>query len=361
MEIVAKSKDLKEAIAKVASVINPNSIMPIYRNVYFDMSGEKVRLIGTDTETTVETALEVERKEGEESFSVDAKTLLDLLKTLPNETIHISEESNVFTLKATTGVYSAAIDKSEFPLPQEKATDNSLTMKGFALDMIVRATIQTVSNDELRPAMGGVLFDLKEDGAVFVSTNGFKLSKYQTKMPGSGAKLIVPTKVLEQVTGLQDENVEIKYNDVNVIFDWGTTKVSGRLVDGKYPPYEQVIPVNEKVVSLKQKDLVDALKRASLFADSTTKQVVLHVEGSRIVVEGADKGFNKSSFEEVSVYGNNVTMDIGFSATYLTDVLKIVGDGDIKLYFNESSSKPMLIKNVASPGLTGLVMPVMIT
>lgn len=360
MEIVLQSKDLKEAIAKVASVINPSSIMPIFRNVYFDMSGDGVRVVGTDTETTVETDLTVTSKEGSESFSVDAATLLNLLKTLPNEALHVSDEEGTFVLRATTGVFKLPLDKGSYVVPETSSTEGGFQLKGYALDMIVKATIQSVSTDDLRPTMGGVCFDLKEDGAVFVATNGQKLAKYQTKITGNGEKLIVPVKVLEQVTGLQDQDVKISYNNINIVFDWGTTKVSGRLVDGTYPPYEKIIPENTNVVSLKQKDLVDALKRASIFANNETKQVVLNVEGNRIVVASCDNGYNKSSDQEVAIEGD-FTLAIGFKASILIDILKVVGEGDLKLHFNELASKPVLIKNVASPGLTGLVAPMHIT
>lgn len=363
IKIAVNTRKLQKALGRVSTVVNPGSIMPIFSNVEFDFSADGVVLKGSDTETTISMHLSdvsVKNETETQTLLVNGKLLLDLLKSLPNEEIAILFTGQYANVGASTGSYQVPVMYDKLP-NSPTINGSSFSMKGFALDMIVGATISSVSTDDMRPTFCGVCFDFQEEGTSFVSTNAFKLARYKSKLKGEVGQIVVPTNVLNNIRGLQDEEVFVSYNETNINFTFETTdgvvNVWGRLIDGKYPPYERIIPENnEKVVVVDQKTFLESLKRASLFATEKDRKVILDFFEGKMEIVADNINYNRHANEEVETKGVDFELKIAFNGDYLAEMLKVVGDGDIKLSLSEAN-KPMLLNNAKSPGLTGLVAP----
>lgn len=359
MELKINSKELQKAVGKVAAIINPASLMPVLSNVKISSHDGVMAFMGTDMQTVIMYSIKFDAEDF--SFGTNAKILLDLLKSLPDEevTIFIGED---FMLASSKGNFNIPIvESTEFPTMPAVVETDSFSMKGYILDTVLKPCLTTVSDDDMRPVMTGVCFDFKEDGVTFVSTNGFKLSQYKTKIKGNGGKIIVPPVVLSNVLGLQDEEVSMVYNDNNIIFDMmlkdAHIKVIGRLVDGNYPPYEKVVPENlSQSAVVESKDLIEAIKRALIFAPEDNREISIGIEGSCINVRADNFNYSRNAQQGVFAEIDGDPKVIKFSGNYLLDVLKNAGEGKIKISYG-AESYAVLINNPASPGLTGLVMP----
>ena len=234
-----------------------------------------------------------------------------------------------------------------------------MKMQGYMLDKVLNSTKGSVSDDELRPTLTGVCFDLKEDGVTFVATNGFKLQQYDTKIKGNGAKIIVLPVSFNGALGLSDEEVTISFNEVNISFsyieDGEFVKVTGRLVDGNYPPYEKVVPKelpHEAIVD--NGEISEAIKRASLFSPGESKQIVLEVSENHVGVMASNANYATSSDQVIDATSTG-SKTIRAKSSYFLDVLKIAGEGKVKISFGPDSNA-VLINNALSPNFTGLVM-----
>ena len=355
MEILIQNKDLKAALAVVAPAINPGNIMPILRNVEF-LFDDGFELFSTDLQTSIRTFVDPATVNGEAfNFSVDFQLLNNLLKNLPSEDLKlvVGDALEVYSSK---GEFSFPVFKEALPQPPVLANTNKLEVKGFVLDMILKATLTSVNNDDIRPVMNGVLFDIKEEGSVFVSTNAFKLNRYKTKISGVPSKVIVPPVVAKNVLGLQDEIVYVEYNDVNISFEYGKAKVTGRLIDGIYPDYTRVVPEDyTDYLLVDSGEFAAAVKRAALFSPQDSQEVIFNTAQSTIY--GSNINFSTSSANHIESELHGAGVEIKFNATYLLDVLKVAGEGRIKISYS-TPEKQVLFNNPASPGLTGLVMPI---
>lgn len=360
MEININSKELQKGLTKVSPVINPVSLMPIMSNVLFTTTAGYAKLTGSDLETTIETYVKCGCEEGQE-FAVSAKMLLDLLKTLPNERLSLVIENGLLDIQSSKGSFQLPVIKGEYPkIIMDWKADEGITMQGFVLETVLKAAIGSVSQDELRPTMRGVCFDFKEEGTVFVATNGFTLQRYATKIPGSGKTIVVPTSVLNSVKGIKEKDVRITFNETNVMFRYQNGEmedvVTGRLLEGTYPPYDKVIPQNlECSLVADVAELTEAIKRSVIFAPGDTKEVVINT--AHMAVYASNRDFSTHSSTQVKMEVNDPRgREIRFNATYLLEVLKTAGDREVKIVFG-SSSPAVLVYNKSAPGLTSLVMP----
>ena len=354
-----ESKNLLKAVTKVAAVVNPQALLPITQNILFEI-GEGLTLYGTNLETTIAVTVEdYENLEGD-SFAVPSKTLLDLLKTL-NEGLELIVSGNTLVIKANSGQYEIGVfpagefPKGEFLLGEKYA-------RGYMFDQVIDLVGSSTSNDELRPAMGGIFFD--QDGTT-VATDGHRLTRLKANI---GGDFIIPPKALSVIKGFQDEKVFYKVDNNFVHFSAGNLKAKVRLIEGQFPPYRKVIPADFEYTFLTSaKDLLTILKRVSLFSNDTTKQVKIDFNNSKTTVAGADTSYNRKAEEQL--FGSltkgltrpagDEKVVIGFNAKYLIEVLNTIGDTDIDIKFS-APNKPVVILPKNNPKLLKLVMPIML-
>lgn len=370
MRFVVSTTQLLKKLQLISGVISTNTVLPILEDFLFDIKDGKINVFATDLETSMTTQLEVEAKENGK-IAIPAKILMDTLKTLPEQplTFSFDEKTFVVEISSSTGKYKLAGENpDDFPKTPlaEDANDTSI-----ASDVLQRAIAQTlfaVSNDELRPAMTGVFFQLQPDGLTFVATDASKLVKYKRTdiVSEESTSFIVPKKALQLLKGSLPSDltrVAISYNSSNAFFSFNETQLICRLVDAKYPDYNAVIPVdNQNILTLGRVDFLNTLKRVSIFSNKTTHQCVLNISGSELKVSSQDLDFSNEAFERLNCSYTGEDIEIAFNARFLIEMLSVLEIEEVKLELSTPTRAGILVPAEPEENevLLMLVMPVML-
>ena len=338
-----KANELLKKVSIAASVVNTGVLVPIAKNLWF----QDGTICATDLNTNI--IVNTEFDFGETAVAVDTQKLVALLKSLGSQDLEIEFGFPTTIVKSGKGKYEiSAFDGADFPLAEIEVGQNSA--KGFLFEHALDLTKGSVSNDDLRPVMTGVYFD--SNLGYVVSTNGHKLSRYKATFKES---FILPVSVAGLFKHVSEDDVKYKVSDNMIHFAGEEIFFSIRRVEGNYPPYDKVIPTtNDKTLTIKQSDLLTALKRVSLFASSETKTIEL--DTGAMTIKSNDVNYGNSANETLEGESEG-DIKIGLNAGYLIDLLNTTGEGDITMTFSEPN-KPVLFTNSTNPRLLQLVMPV---
>lgn len=370
MRFVVSTTQLLKKLQLISGVISTNTVLPILEDFLFDIRDGKINVFATDLETSMTTQLDVEAKENGK-IAIPAKILMDTLKTLPEQplTFSFDEKTFVVEISSSTGKYKLAGENpDDFPKTPlaEDATETSITSD--VLHRAIAHTLFAVSNDELRPAMTGVFFQLQPDGLTFVATDASKLVKYKRTDIKSedSTSFIVPKKALQLLKGSLPSDISrvaISYNSSNAFFSFNETQLICRLVDAKYPDYNAVIPAdNQNILTLNRIDFLNTLKRVSIFSNKTTHQCVLNISGSELKVSSQDLDFSNEAFERLNCSYNGDDLEIAFNARFLIEMLSVLENDEIKLELSTPTRAGILVPAEPEENevLLMLVMPVML-
>jgi DNA polymerase-3 subunit beta len=243
MKFIVSSSQLLKQLQILGGVINTNNTLPILDNFLFELTDDQLRISASDLETTMSTSIDVE-SDAPGAIAVPARLLLDILKTFPEQPLTFKvEDNNTIEINSDSGKYALAYaDGEEFPKAVELEAPSSTTLKASILATGISKTIFASGNDDLRPVMSGVFFQLSPENLIFVATDAHKLVKYIRKDVSANevAEFIMPKKpltLLKNILSGNDEDVVIEYNDTNAKFSFGNSTLICRLIDGKYPNY----------------------------------------------------------------------------------------------------------------------------
>ncbi|NNC94940.1 MAG: DNA polymerase III subunit beta, partial [Chitinophagales bacterium] len=329
MKFIVSSTNLLKQLQLISGVIGSNTVLPILEDFLFDIDKNELTIYATDLEISMSTKLSIESKQSGK-IAIPAKILIDTLKTLPEQpiTFTVDDKSYGVELSSENGKYKLAGENpDDFPkIPQaEDTTDTKIVAS--VLGKAINKTLFAVSNDELRPAMTGVFFQLAPEGLTFVSTDAHKLVRYKRSDAASekAASFIIPKKALSLLKGAlppDDTSVNIAYNSSNAFFSFGDINLICRLVDAKYPDYNAVIPTeNPNKLEIGRQHLQNTLKRVSIFSNKTTHQVVLNLAGSEMKVSAQDLDFSNEASERLACNYEGEDLQIGFNARFLIEML----------------------------------------
>lgn len=353
MNIKLNSKELLERLQYLSGVSMSVSVMPILENFLFEVAGNQLKITASDIDNTIITKMEV-TSDSDTKICIPAKLLLDILKLLPSQPIEIKKsEENLIEIVTSSGNYSVACyDGDQFPKSLELENPATVNIKSESLETAISNTIFACGNDELRPVMNGVLFQVKTDSMTFVATDAHRLAKYTRKDVQSTQEVdfIVPKKPLGIIKGILatlDVEVEIKYNQNNASFSFGDYEMKSRLIDAKYPNYEAVIPKNNPNSFLANtKEFMASLKRVSIFSDKTTHQVAIKQNGEALNISAEDKNYSTNGTETITCEPQSGEIKIGFNARFLSEALS-----------NISTEKAII--ETSAPNRAGIVKPEM--
>lgn len=370
MRFSISSAELKEQLQIVSGAINSNPVLPILEDFLFQVEDNKLTIVATDLETFVTAELEV-NAEANGNVAIPAKILVDTLKQLPTQpvTFEVNLETFAIAITSAFGRYElAGEDGNDYPkLPQPEAVDDVEVPAVLLLEGINK-TVFATSNDDLRPAMTGVLLELNEDGITFVATDAHKLVKYTfTEISSSvNSSLILPKKALTLLkNALADSagGVKISFSKSNAFFYFDNQQVICRLIDSRYPDYNSVIPKeNPHTMSVVRQDLLNSLKRIANYANKTTNQVKLHITEKGLTIEAEDLDFSNKAREQMPCYYEGDDMEIGFNAKFLIEMLSVIGGENVKFLLSSPNRAGILKMEEENTGedLLMLVMPVIL-
>ncbi len=370
MKFIVNSSYLLKQLSNINGVITTNPVVPILENFLFEIDKTSLTVTASDLQTSMITEITIESKE-KGSIAVPARILLDTLKNLPDQPVTFSIDESTYSIEISSdnGRYKLAGENAtDFPKVPSVSNDFSAAISSEVLSRAVNNTIFATSNDELRPAMTGVYVNLGEKNTTFVATDGHRLVRYRRTdiKSDNGNSIIIPRKALNLLKAtLPSENtdVSIDFNMSNAFFKFGNIRMICRLIDERFPDYENVIPsLNPIKMTISRTDLLGSLKRISIYANKTTHQVRLKITGSELQVSAEDLDFSNEANERLSCEHEGEDIEIGFNAKFLIEMLTNLDTDQIKLNMSAPNKAGVIIPAEKEKGedILMLVMPVML-
>jgi DNA polymerase-3 subunit beta len=370
MKFIVSSTYLLKQLQILGGVINNNNTLPILDNFLFQLKKDELTVSASDLETTMSAKLKVE-SDSEGSIAVPARLLLETLKTFPEQPLtFVVEDNNTIELSSNHGKYALAYaNGEEFPNAVELSDPSSTIIQGDVLAMAISKTIFASGNDDLRPVMSGVFFQFSTEGLTFVATDAHKLVKYSREdvTASQTAEFIMPKKPLNLLKGIlagSETDVLIEYNESNAKFIFEETQLICRLIDGKYPNYEAVIPKeNPNKLVIDRSQFLSSVKRVSIFSNKTTHQVRLKIAGAELNISAEDIDYSNKAEERLTCSYQGDDMQIGFNSRFLTEMLNNLNANEVQLEMSLPNRAGILTPvDGLDEGekITMLVMPVML-
>jgi DNA polymerase-3 subunit beta len=370
MKFSVSSSELLKRLQIAGGAIGSNPVLPILEDFLFTIENNKLQIAATDLETSITTEIEV-MADADGKVAVPAKILLETLKALPQQPITFTVNDENFGIEITSayGKYKlAGEDGQDFPsIPQPDSVDK-IAMPGGSLTHGITKTIFAASNDELRPAMTGVYFQVDFNKLILVATDAHKLVKYTFSEIGGevSTSFIVPKKALNLLKGglPENEDVNIAFNNANAFFSFGNTELVCRLIDARYPDYNAVIPVdNPNMLTLSRTDFQNSLKRIAIYANKTTNQVILNINDGSLTISAQDLDFSNEATEQLACTYEGEPLTIGFNAKFLVEMLGVLESDEVKIELSTSTRAGIMVPSEETEGeeILMLVMPVMLS
>lgn len=370
MKFIVSSSYLLKQLSAINGVITTNPVVPILENFLFEINDGTLSVTASDLQTSMMTELEVEAKE-DGSIAIPAKILLETLRNLPEQPVTFSIDDSTYSIEINSdnGRYKLAGENAtDFPKVPAVSDGYSVNLSSDVLARALNNTIFATSNDELRPAMTGVFVKLDETNTTFVATDSHRLIRYRRVDVASdmGHSMIIPRKALNLLkTTLPQENtsVSVEFNASNAFFDFNNVKMICRLIDERYPDYENVIPVdNNNVMSIGRGELLSSLKRIAIYANKTTYQVRLKLTGSELQISAEDLDFSNEANERLSCEHDGEDIEIGFNAKFLIEMLGNIEADKVTLRLSAPNRAGILLPDEKDENedILMLVMPVML-
>ena len=370
MKFIVSSNYLLKQLQVLGGVINNSNTLPILDNFLFELEHSKLTVSASDLETTMASTLEVE-SESEGSVAIPAKLLLETLKTFPEQPLtFVIEDNNTIEISSNHGKYALAYASAdEFPKAISLDKPSTTVVSADILATAISKTIFAAGNDDLRPVMSGVFFQFSTESLTFVATDAHKLVKYSRTdvKADETAEFIMPKKPLNLLKGIlagSDDTVSIEYNDSNAKFSFENSVLICRLIDGKYPNYEAVIPKeNPNHLTISRNQFLNSVRRVSIFSNKTTHQIRLKIAGAELNISAEDIDYSNKAEERLTCDYQGDDMQIGFNSRFLSEMLSNLNADDVQLEMSMPNRAGILTPiDGLDEGetVTMLVMPVML-
>jgi DNA polymerase-3 subunit beta len=341
MKFTVESSELQKALTKISGVVPSKSTLPILENILFSLSKNALRLVATDLEISMSATIDVKGSE-DGSVAVPAKRVMDTLRALPDTQLifHADGSTNKIKMITDNGEYNLVGETSQdYPAVPEFKGENEIVLGGVLLGSLINKTIFSVSTDELRPAMTGVLFQFKNNELRTVATDGHRLVRVTytgLKQAKEHKDIIVPSKALILVSkALESDSNTISVNTTHIKFSFKNFTLTSRLIEENYPNYESVIPLdNEKKLKVNRNVLLASVRRVSLYSSSTTHQIRFSVKKNELRIAAEDVDFGGEAKEKIPCTYDVDEMEIGYNAGYLVDILSHIDSEDVVFSFS---------------------------
>jgi DNA polymerase-3 subunit beta len=354
MRFTLSSSALSSKLSALSKVINSKNALPILGDFVFDIKGQTLSLTASDGENTMCTAVQLAECDGDGRFAIGNHDLLEAVKGFSEQPITFDAglESSIVKISYQNGLFSLPIESAdEYPIPQAiSSSAATISMPNATLAENINRSIFATAQDELRPVMNGIYFDLTPDCLAVVASDGHKLvrNKIYSVKSDTPAAFILPKKpanLLRNLLGKDGGDVTIRFDERNAEINYGDGTMLCRLIEGRYPNYNSVIPQNNNNDLLVDRlGLLAALRRVQPFANDSSNLIRFHVEGSVLQLDAEDYDFSKTATERMTCDYNGQPMSIGFKGSSFIEIL------------SNFDCQEVIIK-LADPSRAGLVLP----
>ena len=354
MRFTLSSSAISSRLSTLSKVINSKNSLPILDCFLFEVADGKLTITASDSENVMKTNLQLDQCDGQGSFAVQNRTILDAVKELPEQPLTLDVDLEALTIKVIyqNGIYNfTAQNAEEYPRAQAMPENAStIVIDSNKLSTNINRSIFATSQDELRLVMNGIYFDLNADALDIVATDGQKLvrNKNFNIKSEQHASFILPKKpanLLRNVLQHDGGDVVIRFDERNAELAFADGVLSCRLIEGRFPNYNSVIPQdNPNQITIDRKSLIGALRRVLPFASGSSQLVRIQVEMGKLTLSSEDIDFATSAKEEISCEYNGSPMRIGFKGSSLTDILNNLESDEVNI-------------QLADPSRAGLIVP----
>ena len=354
MRFTLSSTALSSKLTALSRVINSKNALPILGDFVFEISDNMLKLTASDSENVMKTQLQLIESDGNCRFAIGNHDLLEAVKGFSEQpiTFDVNQEQNIVKISYQNGLFSLPIENAdEFPMAQPISEyANTIVIPNALLAENINRTLFATAQDELRPVMNGIYFDLTPDCLAIVASDGHKLvrNKIFTVKSEQPAAFILPKKpanLLKNLLGKDGGDVTIRFDERNAEISYSDGTIQCRLIEGRYPNYNSVIPqANPNELRVDRLALLAALRRVQPFANDSSNLIRFHVEGGNLQLDAEDYDFSKTATERMSCEYNGNTMSIGFKGSSFIEVLSNFDCAEV-------------IIQLADPSRAGLVLP----
>lgn len=369
MKFIVSSSQLLKQLQQIAGVINANTVLPILEDFLFEVEGGRLTVVATDLETVMRIQMDIEAKDSGK-VCIPAKILMDSLKNIADQPLSFNIDKN-FSVELTSdnGKYKVMGENPD-NFPKEPTADDttSFTMTSSGLVTAINKTLFAVSNDDLRPAMTGVFFELDKSHIQFVATDAHRLVRYKRTdvscpRPDSFIVPRKPLNLLKSALPDNDDEITVNYNGNHLFVKHGTTQMSCRLIDARFPDYKVVIPAdNPYKLVVNRPTFQSALRRVSIFSNKSTNQVALNINGSELGLAAQDVDFSFEGNERMQCQYDGEDLTIAFNARFLIEMLSGINSDEVKIELSTPTKAGILkpTEEEENEDLLMLVMPLML-
>ena len=355
MKFIVSSLKLLKAVQSLSGVINSNNTLPILDDFLFNISDNELRITASDLETTMIVTIQPDLVEGAGEVTIPARLLIDILKNFPDIPVSFNIDESTLAIEITTGEgrYKMVGHKSdEFPKVPVLQEPMTWEIPADVLACGFEKTVFATGNDEIRPVMTGVFMEMTNNGLNFVATDAHKLVRYRRLdiKTDTLASFIVPKKPINQLksalAGKADETVVVEFNKTNASFTMSGFKLVCRLIDGKYPNYEAVIPkANPNKLTIDRQLLLSAIRRVAIFSSKATHQIRFKIAGQELTLTAEDLDYYNEAKERLACNYSGDDMEIGFNSRFFQEMLGNLSQQEVLL-------------EMSAPNRAGLILPV---
>ena len=354
MRFTVSSTALSSKLNALSRVINSKNSLPILADFVFDINNGMLQLTASDSENVMTTQLELTDVDGYGRFAVGNHDLLEAVKGFSEQpiTFDIDQQANIAKISYQNGLFSLPVESAdEFPMAQ-KVSEGAIeiVIPNSLLAENINRTLFATAQDELRPVMNGIYFDLTPECLAVVASDGHKLvrNKIFSIKSDQPAAFILPKKpaaLLKNILQKDGGDVIIKFDDRNAEINYGEGVIQCRLIEGRYPNYNSVIPQsNPNQLTIDRLGLLSALRRVQPFANDSSNLIRFHVEGGTLQLDAEDYDFSKTATERIACDYNGHAMSIGFKGSSFIEIL------------SNFECQEVIIQ-LADPSRAGLVLP----
>ena len=349
---------LSARLQTIGRVIVSKNNLPILDSFLFNIEGQKLTITASDNETTLTTWMTLNESDGNITIAVNAKTIQDAIKEIPEQPleIYINENTQEITIQYQNGQYNFMGQiADDYPTPPAMPEECSLlTIGSQALFSGINRALFATADDTLRPVMNGIFFDISSDHVTMVASDGHKLScntVYQSQSSSKGTFILPkkPAALAKNILMKDDNEATIRFSEKNALITTDNYTMNCRLIEGRYPNYNSVIPHdNPNCATVNRAAMLSALRRVQIFSNATSSLIKIHLEASKMTISSQDIDFSMSAEEALLCDYSGTPVSIGFKGTFLAELLNNLDSEEIIIKLADSSRAGIIVPAIQS-------------
>ncbi len=370
MKFVVSSSTLLKQLSAINGVVSTNPIVPILENFLLSLDGNTLTATASDLQTVMTTEIKVE-SEDKGAIAIPAKLLLDTLRGLPEQPVTLNIDRDTFgtEIVSENGRYRLSGENPiDFPKTPAVTRGQTVEISSSALGVAISNTIFATSTDDLRPAMGGVFLQLGKENTTFVATDGHRLVRYRRTdiTTDTDTSMIIQRKALNLLKAslpAEDTSIRAEFSASNAFFSFGNIQMICRLVDERFPDFENAIPTNNpNTLTISRSEILNSLRRISIYSNRTTYQVRLKMTLNNVVISAEDLEYANEANEQLTCEYNGDDLEIGFNAKFLIEMLSNLSCNTVTFELSQPNRAGLIIpvEQSSNEDFLMLVMPVML-